>query len=243
MKTTIGSYSFKTESYLLGANGRLSFPTLFNYLIHAASAHATERGFGFVDMTNQHTAWVLSRMAIEVVAYPTFDQSITVYTWVDEVNKLFTCRNFQLCNAAGESIAWARSIWAAIDLQTRKPTLLDIEGLSSYLVPERPCPISKPSKIKPIEQTSVGVEYTVKYSDLDINNHLNSAKYIEHLLDLFPLEKFENQQIQRFEIAYMAEGQYGMSLSLHHAAENDTTDLLAVCHEGKTICRAKAIWK
>ena len=29
-------------------------------------------------------------------------------------------------------------------------------------------------------------EYQTRYSDIDINGHVNSIKYIEHILDLFP---------------------------------------------------------
>ena len=238
----VGSYPLTTESYLLSFQGKVTFPTLFNYLIHAASLHAAEHGFGFKEMTDKETAWVLSRIAIEMDTYPGLAEEIIIHTWVDEVNKFFTCRNFEIQNAKGESIGLARSIWAAIDMQTRKPSLLDVDQLTPYLE-DRPCPISKPGKIKPIEATTEGTPYRVKYSDLDVNKHLNSAKYIEHLLDLYPIEKFEKQDIQRFEIMYIAEGMYDMQLHLHRAEEDPQTDILAVCNDGKAICRAKIRWK
>ena len=65
---------------------------------------------------------------------------------------------------------YARSIWAAIDVNTRKPTALDIDALSVYLS-DRPCPIEKPGKILPAESEGLSVNYKVKYSDLDINGH------------------------------------------------------------------------
>ena len=45
-------------------------PMVGNYLMHAASSHAGARGFGYSEMTERHTAWVLSRLAIEMKAYP-----------------------------------------------------------------------------------------------------------------------------------------------------------------------------
>ena len=179
----IGIFHFETESYLLDFRGRVTVPMIGNYMMHAASNHASQRGFGFTDMTEKHTAWVLSRMAIEINRYPEMSEPVTLYTWIDDVGHIFTSRCFEFCDAAGVPIGYARSIWAAIDMQTRRPTPLDVESLGEYVV-EKVCPIEKPGKIAAVENETEGLPYKVKYSDLDINEHFNSIKYIEHLLEI-----------------------------------------------------------
>ena len=236
-----GKYDFVTEQYLLDFRGRVTISMIGNYLMHAASNHASKRGFGFSDMTEKHTAWVLSRLAIEINRYPVMSEPVTVYTWVDEVGRLFTNRCFDLVDTTGASIAYARSIWAAIDLQTRRPAPLDVEGLSVYIA-DRPCPIEKPGKIAAIETETAGVPYQVKYSDLDINGHFNSIKYMEHLLDLFELDLFCKKEVKRFEITYLSEGKYGMPLTLHKKETEADKYAMAICHEGKAICRAMVEW-
>ena len=154
-KNKVGEFHFVTESYLMDFRGRITIPMIGNYLLHAASCHAADRGFGYSDMTERHTAWVLSRLAIEMTSYPAMSESVTLYTWVDEVGKLFTSRCFELVNGEGKTFGFARSIWAAIDVETRRPTLLDVEGLSAY-VTDRPCPIEKPGKIAPVENNASG---------------------------------------------------------------------------------------
>ncbi|SEF61681.1 acyl-[acyl-carrier-protein] thioesterase [Parabacteroides chinchillae] len=238
----VGVFHFDAESYQMDFRGRVTIPMIGNYLIHAASAHAAGRGFGYDDMTERHTAWVLSRLALEVTEYPKNAQSITVYTWVDEVGRLFTSRCFELADGEGKTFGFARSIWAAIDLESRRPTLLDVEGLSIY-ISDRICPIEKPGKILPVENKTEGVPYMVKYSDLDINGHLNSIKYMEHLLDLFDINMFREKEVNRFEIAYQAEGKYGMMLGLHSIETIPGKYDMAICHEGKAICRAAVTWK
>ncbi len=241
-KSKVGVFNFVKESYLTDFRGRLTIPMIGNYLLHAASNHAAERGFGYSEMTERNSAWVLSRLAIEIEKYPEMSETVTLYTWVDEVGKLFTSRCFELVNAAGETAAYARSIWAAIDLQTRRPTLLDMEGLGHY-ISDRPCPIEKPGKIAPVEGDTPCELYRVKYSDLDINGHLNSIKYMEHLLNLFDINMYREKEISRFEIAYQSEGMYGMELSLHNREIADGKYNLAMCNEGKAICRAAVTWK
>ncbi|MDD4516299.1 acyl-ACP thioesterase domain-containing protein [Massilibacteroides sp.] len=237
-----GVFHFVTESYLLDFRGRVTIPMIGNYLLHAASSHASERGFGYTDMTEKHTAWVLSRIAIEMTDYPKLSEPITLYTWVGEVGRLFTERCFELQNGEGNPFGYARSIWAAIDLETRRPTPLDVEGLSTY-VSDRLCPIEKPGKIKPVESEVEGTSFIVKYSDLDINGHLNSIKYMEHLLDMFNIRMFEEKEVRRFEISYLAEGRYGMELTLHSEPIDTDQYAMAICHEGKAICRAAVNWK
>ena len=195
-----------------------------------------------VDLSERHTAWVLSRLAIEMTGYPAMSEPITLYTWVDEVGRLFTCRCFEMVDAGGKTFGYARSIWAAIDMESRRPTLLDVAGLSAY-VTDRPCPIGKPGKIAAVENDTEGIPYVVKYSDLDINGHLNSIKYMEHLLDLFDLDLFQTKDIKRFEIAYQSEGKYGMELLLHKKEEAEAGKYdMAICNGGKAICRAAVTW-
>ncbi|MGM9759047.1 MAG: acyl-[acyl-carrier-protein] thioesterase [Parabacteroides sp.] len=241
MKEKVGKYSFDVVSYQLDFQGRVPLPLLGNYLLHAASAHAADRGFGYQEMTEKRTAWVLSRMAIEVNHYPASSGEVTVYTWVDEVNRLFTSRCFEM-QRDGKPFGYARSIWAAIDLESRRPTPLDEAGLAPYLS-DRPCPITKPGKIMPVEAKSEPLPYLVKYSDLDINGHLNSIKYIEHLLDLFDIELFRTRRVSRFEIAYQSEGRYGMLLDLHLLETAPGVYSMAICHEDKSICRAVVNWQ
>ena len=108
-KNKVGEFHFVTEPYLLDFRGRVTIPMIGNYLIHVASAHAAERGFGFNDMSERHTAWVLSRLAIEMIEYPAMSEPITLYTWVDEVGRLFTSRCFELVDAGGKTFGSARS--------------------------------------------------------------------------------------------------------------------------------------
>lgn len=87
-KNKVGEFHFVTESYLMDFRGRITIPMIGTYLLHAASCHAADRGFGYNDMTERHTAWVLSRLAIEMTSIRLCPMSVTLYTWVDEVGKI-----------------------------------------------------------------------------------------------------------------------------------------------------------
>ena len=93
------------------------------------------------------------------------------------------------------------------------------------------------------DRDTAGVLYTVKYSDLDINGHFNSIKYMEAILDLFDMETYRTHTVSRFEIVYQAEARYGMNLLLLRKAVSDSEHLATICNEEKPICKAKITFK
>ena len=147
-------------------------------------------------------------------------------------------------NKDGKTIGYARSVWAMISMETRKPAdLLTLHGGSIVdYVCDKECPIEKPGRIK-ISDKAVSTDYQTKYSDIDINGHVNSIKYIEHILDLFPIEVFKEKRIKRFEMAYVAESYYGDTLAFFKEEENEYEYNIEVKKNGdEIVCRSKVIF-
>ncbi|GAB6012658.1 acyl-[acyl-carrier-protein] thioesterase [Viscerimonas tarda] len=243
MKSIVGKYIFSIDAYLTDFGGQATLSMLGGFMLQAATKHAEERGFGFSSMTEQKRAWVLSRMAIEIFEYPKNDTEITIYTWVKDVNKLFTERCFAFRNAEGKNIGYARSVWASIDLETRRPTnVLEHYGLIDYVNKDEPCPIEGMRKIPPIKDVDPVGNFVVKYSDVDINKHLNSMKYIEHFIDLFDLEMFRTKEIRRFEINYIAEAHYGSTICLLKKEEQEAIFTLEMKDGESIVSAARVTW-
>jgi acyl-ACP thioesterase len=237
-----GNYIFPVESYTSDFRGKPTLHTLGGFLMQAATRHAEERGFGYSEMARHKRAWVLSRLAIEMAVYPVNDHYIGIHTWVPEVNRLFTERCFIISDSAGNHIGDARSLWAAIDVETRKPTnIQEMEGFDKF-TNKKPSSIENVRKIPPVKEEQRIESLVVKYSDLDINSHLNSMKYIEHFANTFPLEMFRTKDIRRFEICFMAEGWYNAQLDIFRNEESKDTFILEMRNAEKTISSARIKW-
>lgn len=212
----IGSYDFVAEPFHVDFTEKLTMGVLGNHLLNCAGIHAAERGFGIAELNENHYTWVLSRLAVEMEEMPRAYEKFSIRTWVENVYRLFTDRNFEIVNAAGKPIGYARSIWAMISMETRKPAdLLALHGggITDYIC-NKECPIEKAGRVKVNEAEPVA-RYTAKYGDIDLNGHVNSVKYIEHALNLFPLEMFREKNLRRFEVAYVAESYYGDTLCFY----------------------------
>ena len=172
-------------------------------------------------------------------------ESFSIQTWVENVYRLFTDRNFAILDKDGKAIGYARSIWAMISMETRKPAdLLTLHGGSIVdYVCVKDCPIDKPGRIKVSHPELVG-ECQVKYSDIDLNGHVNSIKYIEHILDLFPMGMFREKRIRRFEMAYVAESYYGDTLTFYREQTGENEYDVEVKKNGsEVVVRSKVIFR
>ncbi|NDW08180.1 acyl-[acyl-carrier-protein] thioesterase [Dysgonomonas sp. 520] len=244
MKEIVGTYPYTIDAYLSDFRGKATLPMIGGFMLQAATRHAEERGFGYSAMTGQNKVWVLIRMAIEIFEYPKNDTTIRLNTWVADVNKMFTERCFSFEDENGKMLGCARSVWTAIDMQSRRPTnLTELEGLSDF-ANGNPAPVEAPGKIPLLKDDATKVtSFDVKYSDIDINKHLNSMKYIEHFVDIFPLSMYQEKEIRRFEITYIQEGHYGSTLDILEKKDAQGVSILEMKSGDKAICSAKVIWE
>ncbi len=241
----IGTYRFVAEPFHVDFNGRLTMGVLGNHLLNCAGFHASDRGFGIATLNEDNYTWVLSRLAIELDEMPYQYEEFSIQTWVENVYRLFTDRNFAVIDKDGKKIGYARSVWAMINLNTRKPAdLLTLHGGSIVdYVCDEPCPIEKPSRIKVTIKEPMET-ITAKYSDIDINGHVNSIRYIEHILDLFPIELYKTKHIRRFEMAYVAESYYGDRLSFFREEVSENEYHIEVKKNGEeVVCRSKVLFE
>jgi len=243
MKSKVGKYPFTIDAYLSDFRGKATLPMIGGFMLQAATKHAEERGFGYSAMTRIKRVWVLSRMAIEIYEYPMNDTEFYVNTWVMDVNKLFTERCFSFEDKNGREMGFARSVWASIDMETRRPTnVLELEGLSDFVYKDKECPIDGMKKIPPIKGNDPVGNFIVKYSDVDINKHLNSMKYIERFVDIFDIEMFREKDIKRFEINYIAEAHYGTFIELLERNDDDNVFALEMKNGDTIVSASRVTW-
>jgi len=248
MESNSSKYEFMAEPFHCDFNHHLFLGHLGNHLLNASDFHSSEHGFGVVYLNTINSTWVLSRLAIEMSEMPGEYEMFTVETWMENIYRFFTNRNFVIEGLDGKVYGYGRSVWAVINKNTRQPIdLLSVmDGtINKYIMPEKQVPIDKPSRVKMSDAAKVAGSVVAKYCDLDLNGHVNSVKYIEHVLDLFSMATYKKNRIQRFEIAYVAESHYGDTLTFYREemAENEFNIAIKKSEPGSDeqveVCRSK----
>ena len=214
----VGCYEFLAEPFHCDFSSSLFMGHLGNHLLNAADFHSNDRGFGMGYLMPRHKTWVLSRLAIEMTEMPKSYDRFMVETWCESAMKYFTARDFKIFGAGEKVYGYGKSVWAMIDTATRQP--VDIfavhDGLiREYIETEKPCPIAASSRVRMGADAKLARCIDTYYNDVDMNGHINSVKYIEHILDLFDLDFHKTHFLQRFEIAYVAESHQGDQLRFY----------------------------
>ena len=247
----VGKYLFMAEPFHCDFSHRLFMGHLGNHLLNAADFHSTDRDFGMTYLNPIHKTWVLSRLAVEMDEMPMQYTKFNVETWVESAMKYFTNRNFCVVGEDGKVYGYGRSVWAMIDTETRQPQdILEIHDgeIVNWIETEKECPIEKSSRVKMSDKAVLVREIDTYYNDVDVNGHVNSIKYIEHILDMFSIDFYRENKIKRFEIAYVAESYGGDRLSFWQELTGDNEYCIRITklsEDGeKTIevCRCKVVF-
>lgn len=215
---------------------------ILNYMQDAASTHATQLGVGYQEMRAAQLFWVLSWVRLEFSHFPTFGHRVTVRTWHKCPYGMLSLRDFQLL-ADGVEFCRASTGWLVVDATLGKAVPLT---RLPYVIPYSPEEVALktlPEKFSFAAPPSIASR-TVRYSDIDVNRHVNNARYAEFLMDIYPLEHHRNFQLQTLTISFQQESKYGDTLEI--GLETNSDGHLIEFRKNNsplTVLRARATWQ
>lgn len=243
--------SFYEESKLVNTydvdiNNRLKLNSLFNYLQDVASTHAEHLKLGFNDLIVNDLGWVLSWARVEIVTFPHFGETIKLRTWPKCKYKLFSMRDFYVYNEKGDIIFRVSTAWLLINVKTKK--ISDTQNLPQqiYYQPGNSAVGEFPEKI--ISGTDKETLFTkiIRYTDLDINQHVNNTKYIELALDCFSPEYHKNNNLKSLTVSFASECFFGDEIEVRLSPQKNLLKKNIIeevnIKSGKTVFLAAAEW-
>ena len=217
----------KIPAYHVSLNGQAKFYTLASMLLESTAIHASMHGFGYHDMIRDKIYWVLSRFQIIMHSYPFMNEPIVIESWHKGTNKLFFMRDYRMYSGDDRPLASATTAWLVLDGNTGRPKKMAKES-NPYQDAEKDLHAIEnlPDKLPAIPEPDRQIPVTAKYSDLDINKHVNAAKYIEWIQDCYGKETYESKNIREFQINYQLETKFGeeVDIRIKHRSGDDPFD-------------------
>jgi acyl-ACP thioesterase len=238
---------YSISFYEVDSKNEVFLPVLWSFMQETAWHHADHLGVGYSDLMGQQYFWVLSRLSVRMEEYPRWGDRIKVKTWLTGTGRLFALRQFSIADSTGKILGTARSAWLVLDVKSRKPQKIEpifkhLRHLFDHLPPSE-----EPEKITAPVQPKSKRSYEVRYSDIDVHDHVNNIKYIEWILDSVPFEMNRTHQIYTFEVNFLAESSYGDAISVQTETLQDSPPVflhrVSREEEGKELCRARTGWK
>ena len=162
---------------------RLKADALFDYIQQGAADHADALGCGYNMANSDNMMWVLSRMVLQFQRHPGGGETLALQTWPSGFDRLFALREYLLKDQSGETVAFGTSFWCLVDFVRMRPLRLP-ESLPVPLPDNSDMPqhFRAPAKFS-IDGLSSPMETEVTEHLVDVNQHLNNARYAAIVTD------------------------------------------------------------
>lgn len=210
--------SFSIRSYEIGADGTASIETLMNHLQETALNHVKVAGllgdgFGSTpEMAKRNLIWVVSKMQLVVDRYPSWEDVVEVDTWVSPAGKNGMRREWHVRDwQTGQTVARARSVCVLMNKLTRRLSKMPQEvreEIDPYILDRAAIAEEDSRKLPKIDDDSadyIQKGLTPRWTDLDVNQHVNNVKYVGWLLQSAPALVVENHELAAITLEYRKE--------------------------------------
>ena len=198
------SKDYTITCYEADANQLMRPTAMLDLMQEAANVNATTLGFGYDEMINSNTAWVLSRTHVKFINTPKWRQEVNLKTWHKGVSKLFYLRDFILSDKEGNPMILATTSWLIIDMNTRRLVRNNDLALSDTAMDAIATPADKVVVPVDIEPELVR-KHPITWSEIDTNGHVNNVKYVVWAIDAVKTEDIKERPLKELLINYDAE--------------------------------------
>lgn len=216
-----------------GEDGQWQMQYAFSAMERAMNEHCLLLKCSRRDILNSYgLVWMLARIKVCFSRLPREGESILIKTWPGASGRV-TYPRFVEFVLQGDLIGCSSSSWLAVDFQKRRLVLPNKCGISlpdtSSLVP----PLREPDKLSVPEEGERTIRI-VEENDLDLNAHMNNARYAAWIGSLY------SRPLHELCIEYSQEAVKGQRIvMIHKESENGITVSGKDAENGTTVFKAK----
>lgn len=210
---------FRVLSSDVDMSRSLRLSILFTLVQEAAIAHTIELGVPRQKTLDRGLLWVVTQYRARIYRLPQYDEDVRLVSWPGRTMHLFFPRYFRLEGLEGELLAEISSLWSLIEASSRRivfPEDYEIEIPETVTGQESPLP----GRVRR-EDTDHELSYSVPYSCVDLNGHMNNARYFDLAADLMP-QDFQGRTPAELTAEYSGEARLSDALTLRFSGVDNT---------------------
>lgn len=190
---------------------RLRTSVLFGLMQEAAVAHTEQLGMGREKTLDRGVLWVVTLQSAEIRRMPEYDEHIVLRSWPGRTMHVLFPRYCSIDTAEGEPLIRSCSLWSLVDAETRKLVFPERYGIGiEGIVTGEEIPIPSPPRPLPCDRER---EFTVPFSYVDLNGHMNNTRYFDLADDCLPAAA-EGRELRSVRTEFCREVCYGESIRL-----------------------------
>lgn len=230
-----------TKSYFVNRFGKLSTSFLFWQIQDIAWEHAELLGLGYDNLQKEQQFWVLSRLLVKIKRRPKWGEKFTLETWPVGTEGILALRDIRFLDEKGETIIQATTSWLVLNQKTKRIERLDLETFPFHnerVMKETAGKVRSPQSDKAVNFTPA------LFNEIDINQHFNSGRYLERIIDSYNFDFHEKNELIEFEINFAKEGTPNDSLAVKKQYLDNNNHLCSVLRQsdGAELIKARLVW-
>ena len=231
------------ESFDVDVLGRLRPQTLFAYLLNSAWNHARGTNYGHDELSARNLMWVLIKMEMHIKRVPLWGERISIETWGKRIVRLYALRDFVITSEAGEKLVSATSSWMILDRTSGRPQRFYQKSDSFPWQLGRDEIETNLDKVEELKGSIELARFFVLFSDIDVNRHVNSARYLQWMMDSHSYEHLSSTEAGSIELSFLSEALQNDEVTVLSEEMGDR-ELCSVRRtaDGKELCRARFEW-
>ena len=216
-KNNLLSKKFEITTSCVDANNVVTSKRLLEIIQDLAVLHANHLGLGWDVMQQDGLVWVVSKIVVENICPIVLGDVVQVDTWPLVPGRFFADREYHLKNQNGTLVAVATARWCVINYTSRSivnpsVTLKHFEGPYRE---EKSGASFFDKKVFCDETFDLCYQKDVRWSDLDLNLHVNNTNYCAYALDTLDAKFLRDNYVGKMEITYHSECKFGETLQIY----------------------------
>ena len=215
--------------------GRMKTSWLLACVQEVAGEHSTALGVSNGEYNGRRLFWAVTRHRVEINRLPGAKEVVTLKTWPCPTTRVAYPRATVAYDEGGSELFRCMSLWVLMDISSRAMILpgksgVEVEGVTLGGEPEVPGSLA-PAAGEYRQQRQV------RFTDLDVNGHMNNTQYLNWVEDLLPGDYHKEHPATGFTVCYLSEALEGQTLELNWT-QGDELRVDAKC-EDRRIFAAK----
>ena len=173
--------------------------------------HCTILGVDQPYLDEKGLFWAIIRSDLQISRIPAAGEMLKLRTWPMPTTRTAYPRAVIAYDEAGEEVFRVSSLWILMDRESRAMVLPGKSGVEvNGIEPEA---VSLPRSLSPIIPTA-SENRSVRFLDLDKNQHMNNARYLDWVYDALPDGFHESHALRHAALCYLNEARFGQALTL-----------------------------
>ncbi len=219
--------------------GRMKASWLLACVQEVAGEHSARLGAANGVYNGKQLFWAVTRHRVEISRLPGAKETITLKTWPCPTTRVAYPRATVACDEAGNELFRVMSLWVLMDVDSRAMILpgksgVSVEGVSFG------SEIAAAGSLAPLKDGN-SEQRRVRFTDLDVNGHMNNTQYLNWVDDLLPGTHHRDHPAREFSICYLSEALEGQTLDLTWTAD-ESLRVDAQCREDEDGVKTRRIF-